>query len=122
MKKLIISIKSSSEALDQFAKALKKARQKKGNIEPHYEVAFDNRQDFNKFLSKIYILEAIQSLKPQSVYDLAMKLGVDPSNLNKVILFFEEIGAIKIKEKKVKGKLAKVPVVDYESIEFKLAA
>ena len=51
-----------------------------------------------------------------------MKLGVDPSNLNKVILFFEEIGAIKIKEKKVKGKLAKVPVVDYESIEFKLAA
>jgi len=122
MKKLIISVKSSSEALDQFSKALKKARQKKGKVEPHYEVSFDNRHDFNKFLSKIYILEAIQSLKPQSVYDLAMKLGVDPSNLNKVILFFEEIGAVKIKEKKVKGKLAKIPVVDYESIEFKLAA
>ena len=122
MKKLIISVKSSSEALDQFAKTLKMARQKKRKMEPHYEVSFDNRKDFNRFLSNIYILEAIQSLKPQSVYDLAMKLGMDSSNLNKVILFFENIGVITIEERKIKGKLAKIPTVDYESIEFKLAA
>lgn len=122
MKKLIISIKSPSEALGQFERTLKMARRKRGKIEPHYEVSFDNRNDFNKFIKNIYILEAIQALKPQSVYDLAMKLGMDPSNLNKVILFFEDTGAIRIEERKVRGKLAKVPIVDYESIEFKLAA
>ena len=122
MKKLIISVKSASEALDQFANALEKARKKKGKIEPHFEISFDNRKDFNKFVKNIFILQAIQTLNPKSVYELASLLDVDHSNLNKIILFFEKMGAIKIKESKSKGKLVKKPIVEYDSIEFKLKA
>src|SRR5688572_9679569 len=99
MKKLVISIKSASEALDQFSKALEKARKQKGKVEPHFEISFDNRKEFNKFVKNIFILEAIQSFKPKSVYDLANKLDMDHSNLNKIILFLEKIGAVTIKEK-----------------------
>jgi len=122
MKKLVISIKSASEALDQFAKALEKARKQKGKVEPHFEISFDNRKEFNKFVKNIFILEAIQSFKPKSVYDLATKLDMDHSNLNKIILFFEKIGAVTIKEKTSRGKLLKMPIVEYDSIEFKLNA
>ena len=120
MKKLIISVKSASEALEQFATTLDKVRKKKGKIQPHFEIAFDNRKDFNKFVRNIFILQAIQSLNPVSVYDLASKLDLDHSNLNKIILFFEKVGAIKIKESKRSGKLVKKPVVEYDSIEFRL--
>ena len=122
MKKLVISIKSASEALDQFAKALEKARKQEGKVEPHFEISFDNRKEFNRFVKNIFILEAIQSFKPKSVYDLANKLDMDYSNLNKIILFFEKVGAVAIKEKTSKGKLLKMPVVEYDTIEFRLSA
>lgn len=122
MKKLIISIKSASEALEQFAKALEKARKQRGKMEPHFEISFDSRKEFNKFVKNIFILEAIQSFKPKSVYDLANKLDMDHSNLNKIILFFEKVGAVTIKENTSKGKHLKRPIVEYDTIEFKLNA
>jgi len=45
---------------------------------------------------------------------------MDVSNLNKLILFFEVIGAIKIKTSTVGGRTVKTPVVEYEQIEFDL--
>tara|TARA_Y100000590_G_scaffold466144_1_gene640582 strand:- start:2350 stop:2730 length:381 start_codon:yes stop_codon:yes gene_type:complete len=122
MKKLVISIKSASEALDQFSEVLDKARKKKGKMESHFEISFDNRKEFNKFVKNIFILEAIQSFKPKSIYDLANQLDMDHSNLNKIILFFEKVGAVAIKEKTNKGKLLKMPIVEYDTIEFKLNA
>jgi predicted transcriptional regulator len=122
MKKLIISIKSASESLDQFAKALEKARKNRNQVHPHFEISFDNRKDFNRFISNIFVLEAIRAFKPTSVYDLANKMSMDHSNLNKIILFYENLGALVIKEKKNKGRLLKMPVVEYDAIEFKLGA
>jgi hypothetical protein len=51
MKRLIISIKSSSEALADFKSALKKARQEKQK--PFYEISFDNRKDFDRFVRNL---------------------------------------------------------------------
>jgi len=45
---------------------------------------------------------------------------MEVSNLNKLILFFETIGAIKIKTSTTKGRTVKIPVVEYEQIEFDL--
>lgn len=121
MKKLIISIKSSHESLNDFKKALSQAR--KGRLkEDHFEISFDNKKDFNKFLKNIEVLSAIVTHKPKSVYDLAKIIGMDVSNLNKVILFFEEIGAIKIQTATVSGRNVKIPVVEYDNIEFDLRA
>lgn len=44
----------------------------------------------------------------------------DVSNLNKLIDFFEAVGAIKIKSKTVSGRAVKTPIVEYEQIEFDL--
>lgn len=122
MKKLVISLKTPSEALEEFKEVLKEARRARGKIAPHFEIAFDNKRDFDNFVRNISILIFIQTLKPKSIYELAKMINMDQSNLNKIILFFEEIGAVKIKESKSKGRAIKTPVVEYQKIEFDLAA
>lgn len=121
MKQLIVSLKSSTEVLSEFKAALKSARAGKTR-EPHYEISFDTKKDFDRFIKNIHILSNILTFKPRSVYELAKLSGLDVSNLNKVILFFEEVGAIQIKKEKVDGREVKVPVVDYDRIQFKLKA
>lgn len=121
MKKLIVSLKSPNESLNDFKKALKLAKKGKLNT-PHYEIAFDNKRDFSKFIKNIDLLMAIQSLNPSSVYELAKILGKDQSNVNKVISFFESYGIIKLKKAKKNNRSVNKPVVDYQKIEFNLEA
>lgn len=119
MKKLIVSIKSSSETLSDFKKALKDAR--RGRLKgSHYELSFDNKKDFDRFVKNLGILSAILVHKPKSVYELAKLIDMDVSNLNKLIVFFEAVGAIRIKTATVAGRTVKTPVVEYEQIEFDL--
>jgi predicted transcriptional regulator len=120
MKQLIISIKAPSEALADFKSALKKART--GKLIPTSEISFDRRKDFNRFVENLHILSSIRTHKPRSIYELAKRAGIDVSNLNKLILFFEEMGVLKIKEETVSGRKVRRPIVDYDRIEFKLTA
>jgi hypothetical protein len=53
---------------------------------------------------------------------LAKIAKIDVSNLNKIILFFEEVGALTVKTTTVSGREVKTPTVAYDTIEFKLAA
>lgn len=121
MKKLIVSIRSSTDTLFHFKKALKKARND-GLKKDHFELSFDNKKDFDRFVKNLSVLSAILKHKPRSVYELAKLLDKDVSTLNKLILFFETIGAITIKISSVGGRTLKTPVVEYEHIEFDLAA
>ena len=121
MKHLIICVKSSSEVMKNFKQAFAKAK-RHGFKSPHYEISFDNRRDFEKFVRHLPILSAILNFKPKSVYELAKLTDMDVSNLNKIILFFEEVGAIQVKTVKVSGRTVKKPIVEYETVEFKLAA
>jgi len=121
VKTLVVSIKSSTEVLADFGRALQKARA--GRLKkPHFEISFDNRRDFEKFIRHIPVLSTILALKPKSVYELAKVSGADVSNLNKIILFFEEVGALRLKTSKVNGRTVKQPIVEYQRIEFDLAA
>lgn len=121
IKTLVVSIKSSGEVLKDFEKAFKKARS--GRLKkPHYEISFDNRKSFERFIRHISLLTTIFALKPRSIYELAKLSHMDVSNLNKIILFFEEVGAVRIKITKIKGRTVKQPVVEYQKIEFDLAA
>ncbi len=119
MKKLIVSIKSPSESLSGFRKALKEARiaRLKGD---HFELSFDNKKDFNRFVKNLGILSAILVHKPKSVYELAKIIDMDVSNLNKLVLFFENVGAVRIKSRNVGGRTVKRPIVAYRHIEFDL--
>jgi hypothetical protein len=121
MKHLIVSLKTSDEVLDDFKKAFRRVKQKK-SVKPRYEISLDNKKDFDHFVRNIYILKYILIFKPKSVYELAKITKIDVSNLNKVILFFEEIGALKVKSIKSSGRMTRMPVVEYDTVEFKLAA
>lgn len=46
---------------------------------------------------------------------------MDISNLNKIILIFEEVGILRVKRIKVDGRAVATPVVEYDKIEFNLA-
>ncbi|MCP5465053.1 MAG: hypothetical protein H7A33_08530 [Deltaproteobacteria bacterium] len=123
MKTLVVSLKSPADSLKDFKRALTDARKSSGkSTKRHHEIAFDNRKDFLKFVKNIDVLMTIQSLKPDSVYQLAKILGKDQSNLNKIISFFEEYNIIKVKEFKRKNRKLKQPIVDYQKIEFDLMA
>jgi len=122
MKKLIISLKTPDESLDDFASALRKSKKAKGKVTPHFEIAFDNKKDFNRFVRNISILICIQSFRPGSVNELAQIIGMAKSNLNNLILFFESIGVINIQKKRINGRMVKIPVVQYDTIEFNLHA
>ncbi|MGK5088991.1 hypothetical protein WDW86_15650 [Bdellovibrionota bacterium FG-2] len=121
MKTLVISMKSSNEVLKDFKRALTRARA--GRIKkPYSEISFDNKKDFERFIRHISILSVILAIKPKSVYELAKFSQMDVSNMNKIILFFEEMGAIRMKAAKVNGRNVKQPIVEYDRIEFDLAA
>lgn len=121
MKKLIVSIRSSSESLAGFKKALKAAR--KGRLtSDHNEVSFDNTKDFDQFVRHLRILSAILAHKPKSVHALSKIVDMKVSDLNKLIVFFETAGAITIKTSTVAGRKVKTPLVDYQQIEFDLKA
>ena len=49
-------------------------------------------------------------------------MNKDPANLNRIVNFYESIGAIKAKERIVGGRATKTPTVEYTKIEFDLAA
>lgn len=121
MKKLVVSIKSSGDTLSDFKKALKQAR--KGHLRSdHYELSFDNKKDFDRFVKNLGILSAILTHKPKSIYELAKLVDMDVSNLNKLIMFFVTVGAITIKTSTVSGRTVKTPIVEYRHIEFDLRA
>ena len=121
MKHLIVSLKTSDEIFDDFKKAMRGA--KKGKLKrAHFEISFDNKKDFDRFARNLHVLKYILIFKPKSVYELAKITKMDVSNLNKVILFFEEVGALKVRTSKVSGRTIKMPVVEYDTVEFNLAA
>lgn len=121
MRKLIVSLKSPSQSLNEFKLALKDAHKNKTKTS-HFEIAFDNKKDFDKFIKNIDVLMMIRSLKPDSIYELAKMLKKDQSNITKIITFFEQYGIIEIKEALKNNRLVKRPVVSYQKIEFSLEA
>ncbi len=122
MKKLVVSCKTADQVFEDFKKAAGRVRRGKFNGEAEYEVSFDNKADFNRFVKNIPILSAIIAFKPRSVYELAKLTDTDVSNLNKIVQFFEDIGVIRIKTSHIGGRTMKQPHVEYDEVTFRLAS
>lgn len=122
MKKLVVSCKTSDQVFEDFKRAAKRVQRGKFRGNTEYEVSFDNKADFNRFVRNLPVLSSIIALKPHSVYELAKFTNMDVSNLNKIILFFEEVGVIRVKTTKVAGRTVKQPHVEFEEVTFRLAA
>ena len=120
-KELVISIKSSSEGMSDLRKAFKSVvkRKAKGS---KYEISFDNRKSFEKFAKNIYVLSSIIKFNPSSIYELAKLSGLDVSNLNKIVVFYEKMGALELRESTQNGRYVKKPIVPYDAIKIDLKA
>lgn len=121
MKKLIVSLKTRGEVFSDFKKAFGDARRGKLSGE-HYEISFESKKEFDRFVKNMSILAVIYKQKPKSVYELAKLVDMDVSNLNKLMDFFAMVGAIKLQASTVGGRAVKTPVVEYGQIEFDLRA
>lgn len=115
-------MKSTNDMFSDFKKVANKIKKGKPSKGAHYEISFEDKKDFDRFVKNMYILIAILNHKPHSIYQLAKLANKDLSNIKKVVAFFEDVGAIRIKEEKVGGRLVKKPVVDYDRVEFDLKA
>ncbi len=75
MKKLVVFCKTADQVFEDFKRAAKTV--KRGNFkgEAEFEVSFDNKADFNKFVRNIPLLSAIIVFKPRSIYELAKLTG-----------------------------------------------
>ncbi len=122
MKKLVVSCKTADQVFEDFKRAAKAVKRRTFKGEPEFEVSFDNKADFNRFVRNIPVLSAIIVLKPRSIYELAKLTDTDVSNLNKVIQFFEEIGVVTTKTVKSAGRTVKKPHVEYGEVTFRLTA
>jgi len=122
MKKLIVSIKPTSVALNEIANRLKAAQKTKQNRNAHYEISFTDTKQFKRFISNIDLLTSIQHLKPNSIYELAQLTGKDVGNLNRTINFFAKLGALKLEKKEINGRSVRQPSIPYQKIEFDLIA
>lgn len=121
MKKLVVSLKTKDAAFADFKKAFRDARKGKLTGE-HYEISFESKKEFDRFVKNMSILAVIYKQKPKSVYELAKLVDMDVSNLNKLMDFFAMVGAIKLRASTVGGRAVKTPVVEYGQIEFDLKA
>jgi len=122
MKRLVVSCKTVDQVFDDFKRAAKRVQSGQTNGEAEYEVSFDNKADFNRFVRNIPVLSAIIVYKPRSIYELAKLIKADVSNLNKVIQFFEDIGVVHVKSTEVDGRSVKQPHVEYGEVTFRLSA
>lgn len=122
MKRLVVSCKTADQVFEDFKRAAKQVQRRTFRGETEYEVSFDTKADFNRFVRNIPVLSAIIAFKPRSIYELAKLTGIDVSNLNKIIQFFEEIGVVRIKAARVSGRTVKEPHVEYEEVTFRLVA
>lgn len=120
MKKLVISVKSSSQLLKDAKAAFKDVKVNKKKADTHFEVSFTDMKDFKRFVSNLDLLAAIKALKPKSIYELACLLNKDTANINRIVNFFESVGAIRIQKNIVRGRAVKMPRVEYSKIELNL--
>ena len=122
MKQLVVSCKTADQVFADFKRAARKTSRGRSRSEPEFEVSFDNKANFDRFVRNIPVLAAIIAFKPGSIYELAKRLGTDVSNLNKTIRFFEEIGVVRIKTSRVSGRVVSRPQVEFDEVTFRLAA
>ncbi len=127
MKTLVVSIKPAGVILDEVLGRLEHLESKIKNktddlLSAHHEISFSDMKDYKRFVSNLDVLKTIKISKPGSIYELAKILKKDIGNVNKLVNFFEETGAVVLEDRDVNGRTLKKPTVPFERVELDLTA
>jgi len=76
-------MKSTDDMFSNFKKVANSIKKGKSAKAAHYEISFENKKDFNRFIKNISVLMMILNFKPHSIYQLAKIADRDLSNIKK---------------------------------------
>src|SRR3989344_3173044 len=111
IKKVIIEIKPTKEALKEFAEVFGKVKRRE-NVAKKRSVGFSDISSFRKFFSKkrIELLSTIKHKKPKSIYHLAKLTERKYKNEYDDVELLEELGLITRENHKVEVEFSKLSV------------
>ncbi|WKZ34024.1 MAG: winged helix DNA-binding protein [Thermodesulfobacteriota bacterium] len=120
-KKVKVGIKSTKEALDDFVKA-GEAIERGQKASKQEGLFFESIEGFRKALTprRIELLHIIREQRPESIQELARLADRDMRAVVTDISILERYGLVDMKRKKDGRKLS-TPIVDYDTIDIKIA-
>ncbi|WP_461833388.1 HVO_A0114 family putative DNA-binding protein [Desulfothermus sp.] len=121
VKEIKIELKSLEETLNEFRDVWTDLEKGK-NVKKKEAIYFTDIQALRAILTpkRIELLKTIKKYKPQSIYELAKLVNRNFKNVNEDLKLLNSLGLIKL-IKSNKARKNSIPVVDYSSIDFKLA-
>ncbi|MBE7415011.1 MAG: winged helix DNA-binding protein [Deltaproteobacteria bacterium] len=120
-KRIKVGIKSAKEALDDFVKA-GEAIERGQKAKKQEGLFFESIEGFRKALTpkRIELLHIIRERHPESIQELARLADRDMRAVVTDISILERYGLVDMKRKKDGRKLS-TPIVDYDTIDIKIA-
>lgn len=121
IKRVRIGIKSTWEALQDFAKTCK-AIERGEKVKKHVGIYFEDTQAFRKALTpkRLELLRLIKKHQPKTLHHLAGLAGRDIKNVGQDLKILENLGLVSTRKEKT-GRKEVTPSVDYDAIELMIA-
>ena len=113
-----IIVMNDEEYGEHLNKLFEKVKEGGTSAFESHKIVARTTEDIGKILTheRIRLLHTIREEKPESISELARKLGRKESNVHNDITFLEGIGLLEIQ--KGKNNVKKVPVVDYDALHI----
>ena len=121
IKKIKIGIKSTEQALQEFAETFKKV-QRGEKADKKEGVFFENINALRSFITskRIELIRVIHHQKPDSAYELAKIVGRDVKSVMTDLTVLKSLGLLEL-EKEEKHRERVKPFVDYDSLQVEIA-
>lgn len=121
VKRVRIGIKSTWEALQDFAKTCK-AIERGEKVKKEVGIYFEDTKAFRKFMTprRLELLHLIKKHQPKTIHRLAELAGRDLKNVAQDLKILENLGLVSTRKER-KGRKEVSPSVDYDAIELMIA-
>lgn len=121
VKRVRIGIKSTWEALQDFAKTCK-AIERGEKVKKHAGVYFEDTEAFRKALTtkRLELLRLIKKHHPRTLHQLSRLAGRDLKNVAQDVELLKGLGLVSTRKEK-EGRKEVSPSVNYDAIELTIA-
>ncbi|HHT9117101.1 MAG TPA: HVO_A0114 family putative DNA-binding protein [Candidatus Hypogeohydataceae bacterium YC38] len=121
VKRVRIGIKSTWEALQDFAKTCK-AIERGEKVKKEAGIYFEDTRAFRKFMTprRLELLHLIKKHRPETLCQLSELADRDLKNVAQDLKILESLGLISVRREKT-GRKEVTPSVDYDAIELMIA-
>ncbi len=121
IKKIKLGIKSTEQALQEFAETFKKV-QRGEKVDKKEGIFFENISALRAFITpkRIELIRVIHQQKPESAYELAKFVNRDVKSVMTDLTVLESLGLLELKKEEEQRERVR-PFVDYDSLQVEIA-